>query len=58
MQLLVCQDCDFGHVQDGKSHCSKESCYSYLAKCIKNKALEDYLARNVITEIGSLAAGR
>lgn len=46
MFLSVCQDCSFGGVKENKSFCNKEACYSYLAKCIKNKALEDYLARH------------
>lgn len=48
MYLSVCQDCGFGGVKENKSFCNKEACYSYLAKCIKNKALEEYLERNAV----------
>ncbi|TYO98368.1 hypothetical protein EDC39_107169 [Geothermobacter ehrlichii] len=35
MYLAVCSDCQYGGEKDGKSHCGKESVYSYLTRCIQ-----------------------
>lgn len=46
MLLPICNECPHGGVKDGLSHCSKESVYSYLSRCIRGVALEDYLQRH------------
>ena len=45
MIIPACTDCQFGTLREDRSHCSKEKCYSYLPKCIADKALADYLQR-------------
>ena len=57
MVLAVCSDCVHGGAKDGKSHCGKESIYSYLTKCIQAVALEDYLERNKRDEMPADLAG-
>ena len=52
MVLDVCKECKYGEEKDGKSHCSKETIYSYLTNCIKAKALDFYLEYNKYTSTG------
>ena len=49
MLLQACLSCSYGAEKDGKSHCSRESVYSYLTRCIHEKALRDYLARESVS---------
>ena len=44
MILPVCSKCPHGSIRDLQSHCGKEKCYSYLTKCIADKALYAYLS--------------
>jgi hypothetical protein len=46
MYLEVCEGCSHHTIKEGNSHCGKEACYSYLAKCIQRKALAEFLARH------------
>ncbi len=45
MYLKVCQECQYGAVKDNKSHCNRESVYSYLTNCISKRALDYYLIK-------------
>ena len=47
MYLTDCLICQHGDEKDGKSHCQKESTYSYQTQCIQQKALKDYLQREI-----------
>ena len=46
MYLEVCEGCSHHTIKEGNSHCGKEACYSYLAKCIQRQALAEFLARH------------
>ncbi len=50
MYLGVCQGCSHHTIKEGNSHCGKEACYSYLAKCIQRKALAEFLAQHGSTK--------
>ncbi len=39
-----CMDCKYGSEREGSSFCEKESCYSYLSGCVREKALSEFLA--------------
>ncbi|OGQ94876.1 MAG: hypothetical protein A2521_09575 [Deltaproteobacteria bacterium RIFOXYD12_FULL_57_12] len=43
MLLQSCTTCEHGKVRDENSYCSKEKCFSFLTKCIQNKALACFI---------------
>lgn len=51
MILEVCHKCEYGAEKEGKSHCQRESVYSYLTNCIRQKAIDYYLTKNNMTVI-------
>ncbi|MHB8708485.1 MAG: hypothetical protein ACYC9I_06385 [Desulfuromonadales bacterium] len=48
MLLSACLECPHGGIREGKSHCRRETVYSYLTRCIQQKALADYLERTTV----------
>lgn len=50
MKLIACIKCPNVSEKEGKSFCEFEACYSYLTKCIQNKALDYFLTNNIYDE--------
>ncbi|MFO7577398.1 MAG: hypothetical protein R6W66_06690 [Pelovirga sp.] len=50
MYLPVCERCRHGAVKNNKSHCQRESVYSYLTNCIQRRALDEYLERHATAD--------
>ncbi len=46
MLIDICSRCQYGEPRSNPSYCLKEGYYSYLTKCIQNKALEKFVCEN------------
>jgi len=55
MHVTARQECRFGGEKDSRSHCARESVYSYLTRCIQLKALEYYLGRESVGQRKDMA---
>ncbi|GBE05811.1 MAG TPA: hypothetical protein ENH31_01430 [Nitrospirae bacterium] len=46
MLIDICIRCRYGEQRPDSSYCLKEGYYSYLTKCIQNRALEKFVCEN------------
>ena len=57
MYLPICHDCSHGDVKEDQSFCVREAVYCRLTRCMQQKALENFLEQQSVTELLLKVAG-